>query len=98
MFIPDGPDFTSSLLTAVFRGSSTAVVPVPTLPDYIVEREESFTAAIIVPVDATMAYRVIRGSPARATVVIIDNDSKFSAIIKCLVLLNIYFLPLSNVC
>ena len=83
MLIPDGPDYTSSLLTAVFRGNSTAVVPVPTLPDYIVEGEESFTAAIVVPVDATMAYRVTRGSPATATVAIIDNDSKFSAIIKC---------------
>ena len=83
ILIPDGPDYTSSLLTAVFRGNSTAVVPVPTLPDYIVEGEESFTAAIVVPVDATMAYRVTRGSPATATVVIIDNDSKFSAIIKC---------------
>ena len=81
MLIPDGPDYTSSLLTAVFRGNSTAIVPVPTLPENIVEGEESFTAVILVPVEATMAYRVTRGSPATATVVIIDNDSKFSA--KC---------------
>ena len=83
----------SGVLTTVFRGSSTAVVPVPTLPDNIVEGEESFTAVIIVPVDATMAYRITRGSPATATVVIIDNDSKFSAfeyvfpaIIKCMLI------------
>ena len=93
MLIPDCLDYTSSLLTAVFRGNSTAVVPVPTLPDYIVEGEESFTAAILVPVDATVVYRVTRGSPARATVMIIDNDSKFSAfeyvfpaIIKCMLI------------
>ena len=83
MLIPDCLDYTSSLLTAVFRGNSTAIVPVPTLPDYIVEGEENFAAVIIVPVDATVAYRITRGSPATATVVIIDNDSKFSAIIKC---------------
>ena len=69
MLIPDsGLDYTSSLLTAVFNGSSTAVVSVPTLPDDIVEGEENFTAIIIVPVDATTTYRVTRGTPATATV------------------------------
>ena len=83
MLIPDGPDYNSSLLTAAFRGSSTAVVPVPTLPNNIAEGEESF-AAVILPADATVAYRVTRGTPATATVMIIDNDSKFSAVIKCI--------------
>ena len=79
MLIPDCLDYTSVLLTAVFRGSSTAVVSVPTLPDNIVEGEENFTAVILVPLDAATTYRVTRGSPATATVVINDDDSKFSA-------------------
>ena len=76
MLIPDGPDYTSGVLTTAFRGSSTAVVLVPTLPDNIVEGEENFTAAILVPVDAATTYRVRSGTPARATVVINDDDSK----------------------
>ena len=76
MLIPDGPDYTSGVLTTAFRGSSTAVLPVPTLPDNIVEGEESFIATILVPVDATMTYRVRSGTPATATVVINDDDSK----------------------
>ena len=77
MLIPDsGLDYTGGLLTASFRGSSTAVVPVPTLHNNIVEGEESFTAVILVPVDATMACRVRSGTPATATVVINDDDSK----------------------
>ena len=76
MLIPDGPDYTSGVLTTAFKGSSTTVVPVPTLPDNIVEGEENFTAVIVVPVDATMAYRVRSGTPATATVVINDDDSK----------------------
>ena len=76
MLISDGPDYTSGVLTTAFRGSSTAVVPVPTLPDNIFEGEESFIAVIIVPVDATRTYRVRRGTPAAATVVINDDDSK----------------------
>ena len=76
MLIPDGPDYTSGVLTTVFKGSSTAVVPVPTLPDNIVEGEENFTAAIVVPVDATTNYRVESGTPSTATVVINDDDSK----------------------
>ena len=76
MLIPDGPDYTTGVLTTAFRGSSTAVVPVPTLPDNIVEGEESFIAVIIVPMDATTTYRVRRGTPATATVVINDDDSK----------------------
>ena len=75
--VPDsGLDYTGGLLTAAFRGSSTAVVPVPTLHDNIVEGEESFTAALLVPLDATTTYRVTRGTPATATVVINDDDSK----------------------
>ena len=76
MLIPDASDYTGGVLTTAFRGNSTAVVPVPTLPDNIVEGDESFTAAILVPVDATMAYRVRSGTPATATVVITDDDSK----------------------
>ena len=76
MLIPDGSDYTGGVLTTAFRGNSTAVVPVPTLPDNIVEGEESFTAAILVPVDATTTYRVTSGTPATATVVINDDDSK----------------------
>ena len=75
--VPDsGLDYTSGVLTTAFRSSSTAVVPVPTLHDNIVEGEENFTAAILVPVDATMAYRVRSGTPATATVVINDDDSE----------------------
>ena len=88
MLIPGGPDYTSGLLATTFRGSSTAVVSVPTLPDSIVEGEENFTAAILVPLDATTTYRVTRGTPATATVVINDDDSKFSALV--------YFMPLSS--
>ena len=89
LYATDGPDYTSGLLTAVFRGSSTAVVSVPTLPDNIVEGEENFTAVILVPVDATTTYRVTRGTPATATVVINDDDSKFSA--------PVCFMPFSSV-
>ncbi len=89
MLIPDCLDYTSVLLTAVFRGSSTAVVSVPTLPDNIVEGEENFTAVILVPADATTTYRVTRGTPATATVVINDDNSEFSALV--------YFLPFSSV-
>ena len=75
-FPDSGLDYTGGLLTAVFKGSSTAVVPVPTLTNSIVEGEENFTAVIVVPLDATMACRVRSGTPARATVVINDDDSK----------------------
>ena len=77
MLIPDsGLDYTGGLLTASFRGNSTAIVPVPTLHDNIVEGEENFTAVILVPVDATMACRVRSGTPSTATVVITDDGSK----------------------
>ena len=77
MLIPDsGLDYTGDLLTAAFRGNSTAVVPVPTLPNSIVEGEENFTAVIVVPLDASMACRVRSGTPATATVVITDDGSK----------------------
>ena len=79
LYATDGPDYTSGLLTAVFRGSSSAVVSVPTLHDNIVEGEENFAAVILVPLDATMTYRVRSGTPATATVVINDDDSKFSS-------------------
>ena len=90
MLVSDsGPDYTSGLLTAAFRGSSTAVVSVPTLPDNIVEGEETFTAVILVPVGVTTTYRVRSGTPATATVVINDDDSKFTA--------PVYFMPFSSV-
>ncbi len=90
MLVSDsGPDYTSGLLTAAFRGSSTAVVPVPTLPNNIVEGEENFTAAILVPLDATLACRVTRGTPATATVVINDDYGKLSALV-CFLLTRLF--------
>ena len=63
-------------MTATFSGSSTAVVPVPTLTDDVLEGPENFTAVIQVPLDATTNYRLTRGSPDSATVEIMDATSK----------------------
>ena len=71
-------------MTATFSGSSTAVVPVPTLTDNVLEGTENFTAVIQVPPDTTTNYRVTRGSPDTATVEIMDATSKlwFSCILS----------------
>ena len=63
-------------MTATFSGSSTAVVPVPTLTDNVLEGTKNFTAVIQVPPDTTTNYRVTRGSPDTATVEIMDATSK----------------------
>ena len=64
-------------MTATFSGSSTAVVPVPTLTDNVLEGTENFTAVIQVPPDTTTNYRVTRGSPDTATMEIMDATSKW---------------------
>ena len=60
----------------MFSGNNTTVVPVPTLPNNVFEGEETFTVAILVPVDTIRKYRVTRGSPETATIAIIDDDSE----------------------
>ena len=64
-------------MTATFSGSSTAVVPVPTLTDNVLEGAENFTVVIQVPPDTTTNYRITRGSPDTATVDIMDSTSKW---------------------
>ena len=73
LLIADGPDYTGGLLTATFRGTSTASVQVPTLSDNVLEGLETFTGVIQEPPDP----RVTRGSPDTATVNIFDATSKF---------------------
>ena len=89
--IADGPDYTGGLLTATFSGSSTAVVPVLILTDNVLDETENFTAVIKVPADTTRDYKVTRGSPDTATVVIIDTTSKlwFSCILSNVQLLKV---------
>ena len=64
-------------MTATFSGSSTTSVPVPTLSDNVLEREETFTGVIQVPSETTNDYQVTRGSPDNANVNIFDATSKF---------------------
>ena len=77
LLIADGPDYTSGLYTATFSGSSTTSVPVPSLPDNVLEGLEYFTGVIQVPPETTTNYRVTAGSPDNAMVNIIDATSEF---------------------
>ena len=78
LLIADGPDYTGGLYTATFSGSSTTSVPVPTLPDDVLEGLEYFTGVIQVPPETTTNYRVTAGSPDTATVNIMDATSECS--------------------
>ena len=77
LLIADGADYTGGLYTATFSGSSTTSVPVPTLPDNVLEGLEYFTVVIQVPPETPTNYRVTAGSPDTATVNIIDATSEF---------------------
>ena len=84
LLIADGPDYTGGLYTATFSGSSTTSVPVPSLPDNVLEGLEYFTGVIQVPPETTTNYRVTAGSPDSAMVNIIDATSEFIIHATCL--------------
>ena len=77
LLIADGADYTGGLYTATFSGSSTTSVPVPALPDNVLEGLETFTGVIQVPPETTTNYQVTAGSPHTAMVNIIDATSAF---------------------
>ena len=78
LLIADGADYTGGLYNATFSGSSTTSVPVPTLPDDVLEGLEYFTGVIQVPPESTTNYRVTAGSPDTATINIMDATSECS--------------------